>query len=526
MASLLVNPVLNGQIEGLLFGYSVEAAGPYTSDAINDVVVGAPAGLNLGTLTGGLSLDVLVSNLLSGQILGGSAYVFPGNGILNVGVSANAAARLQASSSGLLGSAANLFGYSIRGVEGLTGVKNGNILVGAPVSGVLSNVVGGLQLKAGSLSLFAKQTGAIASPVAPVQTLSSPRSTSVLTLLQGSGQVLDASLMYGASMDNMMDINCDNFADIIVGEPLSSNVPVLGANVTGGSAYVYLGKADGTYQATPIWTLTPTTSPLLGVNATSLVGFSVAGAGHTNGPGTHIRSLVGGPANSLDFGSGLLNLGNTAGTLVSYAADNNGLGKAYLFDGDLCGIVVLPATLLSFKAEKQNNKVALEWISVDEHDLDKYELERSTDGINFSPIAIVFAKGEQKNTYTYPDDRPVQGNNYYRLRIVDNNGKHTYSNTQVVQFNQKLPGLITAAPNPARQQVNIRLDGYERGNYTLRLYNTSGVLLEMRKVNLREHQQTEMMNRSRNMISGVYLVTLHDENNNKVGTVRVVFNEQ
>jgi hypothetical protein len=526
VASILLNPVLNGQVEGLLFGYSVENAGPYTSDAISDVIVGAPAGLNLGTLTGGLSLNVLVSNLLSGQILGGSAYVFAGNGVTATGVGTASVARLQANPSGLLSNAANLFGYSIRGVEGLTGVKNGNVLVSAPVSSVLSNVVGGLQLKAGTLSVFAKQTGVITSPVAPLQTLSSPRSTSLLTLLQGSGQILNLSLMYSASMDNLMDVNCDGWADIIVGEPLSSNVPLIGANVTGGSAYVYLGKPNGTYQATPVWTLTPTVSPLLGVNATSLIGFSVAGVGHTYGPTLPVRSLVGGPANSLDFGVGLLNLGNTVGTLVSFAADNNGLGKAYAFNSDLCGIAVLPATLLSFKGEKSGGKVNLEWITVDEHELNRYELERSTDGVNFSAIAIVFAKGEQKNTYTYPDEHPVYGNNYYRLRVVDDNGKFSYSNTVVVRFNEKLSGLIAAAPNPARQQVNIRLTGYEKGNYILRLYNTSGVLLDMKKVNLREHQQTEVMNRSHNMPSGVYMVTLHDENNNKVGTVRLIFNEQ
>jgi len=525
VAGPLLNPLLNGQIEGLLFGYSVDGIGNYTSDGISDVVVSAPAGVNLGSLTSGLSLASVVSNLLSGQVLGGSAYVFAGDGAAT-GVSTSPAARLQANPSGLLSNAANLFGYSVRGVEDVAGAKNGNILIGAPLSSVLSNIVGGLQLKAGTLSVFAKQTGATnpSTPIAAIQTLNSPRSASLLTLLQGSGQILDLSAMYAASIDNTMDVDCDGFADIIVGEPLSTNVPLIGANVTGGAAYIYRGQAGGTYLPTPVWSVTPTVSPLLGANATSLVGYSVAGAGRTNGATQLIRSIVGGPANTLDFGVGLLNLGNTVSTVLGFTTDNNGIGKTYTFNSNLCGSGTLPVTLLNFKGEKADSKVKLEWTTTDEIELNRYELERSTDGINFSVIAVVFTKGEQKNVYTYFDERPAYGSNYYRLRMVDDNAKFTYSNTALVQFGEKLSGLITAAPNPARQQINIRLTGYEKGNYILRLYNTAGVLLEMRKVNLLEHQQTEVLNRKGDLQPGIYMATLHDENNNKVGTVRLIFN--
>jgi hypothetical protein len=524
VAGPLITPLVNGQIEGLLFGYSVENAGPYTSDAISDVIVGAPAGLNLSNLIGSLVLDGSVSSALSGQVVGGSAYIFPGLGNAT-GVNATAVARLQASPTGLLSNAANLFGYSMRGVKSITGVRNGNVLVGAPVSSVLSNVVGGLQLKAGTISVFQKQTGAITSPVLPVQTINSPRQSAILSIL--NGQVLNTSLLFGASMDNLLDVNCDNNADIIVGEPLSTNVPLIGSNVVGGSAYILLGKPDGTYTPWFAWNLTSVTSPLLGVNATALLGFSVAGGGYTRGTSLPVRAIVGGPANSLDFGVGLLNLGNTVGTLLGFAADNNGIGKAYSFNADLCGVVTLPATLISFKGERINNSaVGLEWTSVDEKDLSRYEVERSTDGTQFASIGSVQAKDLQRVTYPFTDGSPAFGNNYYRLKVVDDNGKFVYSNTIVVQFNQANPGLMAAVPNPAYQQISIRLSGYQKGEYTLRLYNTAGILFETRKINLRDHQQTEVMNRNRNMVPGVYMVTLHDENNNKLSTVRLVFNEQ
>ncbi|MBO9659476.1 MAG: FG-GAP repeat protein, partial [Chitinophagaceae bacterium] len=526
-AALLLNPVLNGQVAGLLFGFSVEGAGPYTSDAIPDVVVGAPAGVNLAVLTGGIGgLSTDVANILSGQVLGGSAFVFAGTGNA-AGVNATSVARLQANPAGLLGSAANLFGYSLKAARNNSNARTGNILIGAPVSSVLSNVVGALQLKAGTVSVFAKQTGAITSPVGPLQTLTSPRQTSVFNLL--TGQPLNLSLMFGASMDNMRDINCDTYGDIIIGEPLSSNVPLIGANVTGGAAYILLGRPDGTYEPSPVhWTLSSVVSPLVGVNATALLGFSVAGAktwGTAAVPAQATRAIVGGPANTLDFGVGLLNLGNTVGTLLSFAADANGLGKAYSFNGNLCGIV-LPATMVSFRGNKDGSRVLLDWVTVDEQTLSHYEVERSTDGVNFTKIADVTAKDQQRNNYNFPDEKPLFGNNYYRLKIVDDDSKYVYSNTVVVKFDQKNAGIVTIAPNPAQQQVNIRLTGFEKGEYTLRLFNTAGILFETRKINLREHQQTEVMNRNRNIVPGVYMVTIHDENNNKLSTVRLIFNEQ
>ncbi len=316
-----VDDLLDGQIEGLLFGYSVDGTGDYNNDGNKDIVVGAPAGVNLGSL----------SAVLNGQILGGSAYVFGGTG---TGVNTSSLARLQATSTGLLSNAANLFGYSVRGVKDAAGNRNGNILAGAPVGAVLSNVLSGLKVQAGQLHVFKKKISAPASPVTSDQVIASPRATNILSLLSGN---LTLSILYASSIDNMLDVNCDGIGDIIVGEPLSTSIGLLNTNAVGGAAYVYLGQSDGTYVASPYWTLTSVVSPIVGVNATALLGYSVAGAGHVKGTSQGVRALVGGPANSLDFGIGLLNLGNTLGTLLDFAVDNNGLGKAYTFAFNSCG---------------------------------------------------------------------------------------------------------------------------------------------------------------------------------------------
>jgi hypothetical protein len=305
--SLISFPLLVN-LDGLLFGFSVDGVGDYDKDTRPDVVVGAPGGLNLGVP----------------GFLGGSAYVYTGNG---AGVNTTIKTQL-APSTPFLGAVANLFGYDVKGARNAVGARTGNIIVGAPAGNVLSNVTGGLRLKTGSVYVFAaKTTPGIKE--SSLQSFSSPRGANLLTQLLTLN--IDVTALFGVSIDNMRDVNCDGIADLIVGEPLSTGVGLVSANAVGGAAYIFTGNENGTYNTPPFWTLENTVSFDFGINAGSLLGYSVAGAGFTNGPFESARALVGAPGAALDFSTGVLNLGNTIGTLYSFLAVNNGLGKAYAF---------------------------------------------------------------------------------------------------------------------------------------------------------------------------------------------------
>lgn len=504
-------PLINST--GLLFGFSVDGAGDYNMDGHPDVVVGAPAGIDLSSLPG----------VFNGQILGGSAYVYYGTG---AGINTGIGAKLVADNAGLLSNAANLFGYKVKGVRTITRVRNGNILVGAPVGNVVSNVLNGLKVKAGQLHVFIKSNSLPANPVIPVspsQTISSPRSSSILSIL--AGQTINVSLLYAASIDNMLDVNCDGIADIIVGEPLSTAVPLIGADVTGGAAYIYLGQGNGTYIATPFWNLTPVVSPLLGVNTTALLGYSVAGGGYTKGFSQGVRAIVGGPSNSLDFGIGLLNLGNTLGTTFDFVFDDNGLGKAYAFSFFTCNIT-LPSTLLEFRGQAIAKTVLLNWTTVTEDNVNFYELQRSIDGIHYQAIAVVFAKNEQRNEYNYTDKHPYSGTNYYRLKTVDNDSRFTYSQVVSVRFNDQLQGDVIVAPNPVvTNDIKVRLIGLAAGSYRMELHNAAGQLIQTKGVKVSQFDQTETMMRSASMLAGIYWLNVYDGLHKRIKSVRILMDK-
>ena len=97
----------------------------------------------------------------------------------------------------------------------------------------------------------------------------------------------------------------------------------------------------------------------------------------------------------------------------------------------------LPVSLLYFTAEIITNEhVKLQWETVSEQNNDRFEIERSSDGIIYDIIGIVDGNGNTNEsiTYIFNDRFPSTGFNYYRFRQVDYDGNWEYSNTVAVKL--------------------------------------------------------------------------------------------
>jgi hypothetical protein len=100
-------------------------------------------------------------------------------------------------------------------------------------------------------------------------------------------------------------------------------------------------------------------------------------------------------------------------------------------------IVPLPIVLLSFNATKLNEHTSLiTWETISEKDNEYFLIERSIDGINFETIGKV--KGAINSSsliaYSFIDENPALGVNYYRLKQVDLDTKSSYSSIKSVDF--------------------------------------------------------------------------------------------
>lgn len=131
----------------------------------------------------------------------------------------------------------------------------------------------------------------------------------------------------------------------------------------------------------------------------------------------------------------------------------------------------LPVTLLSFNVKATDDKqVHLVWEVSDELDIASYSIERSSDGKRWSVIGSVVAT--RANVYEFWDNLPVNGYNYYRLIINENDGTYTKSVIRQVNFSSDI--VLTVFPNPARDQIMIT---GTTGNIEVTLYNELGVIV-------------------------------------------------
>lgn len=132
-----------------------------------------------------------------------------------------------------------------------------------------------------------------------------------------------------------------------------------------------------------------------------------------------------------------------SGFYINYQYDVNGNRIGQTVAGNL-----LPVTLIEFAAIKQPKDVQLKWSTIQEINTDKFIVEFSKDGISFTPFDAVLAKGNSsvRSDYSTIHCCPVNGVNYYRLKILDKDGKIAYSQVRAVVFSESPKFKIY--PNP------------------------------------------------------------------------------
>jgi hypothetical protein len=126
-------------------------------------------------------------------------------------------------------------------------------------------------------------------------------------------------------------------------------------------------------------------------------------------------------------------------------------------DFESCSL--LPVELLSFNAERQGSSAWLTWNTASEFNASHFEVQRAGEDKTFVSIGRVEAKGTttELQSYTFRDEAPLLGTNFYRLRQVDTDGASSNSMIRSVVFDQGLRGM-QVYPNPTRSKIAIVLD--------------------------------------------------------------------
>jgi hypothetical protein len=175
----------------------------------------------------------------------------------------------------------------------------------------------------------------------------------------------------------------------------------------------------------------------------------------------------------------------------------------------------LPVELLSFKGKETANGILLEWTTATEINNDFFNIEKSYDGTLFTTIGTVKGAGNSNSviSYSYHDNSPYSGVNYYRLKQTDFDGSYEFSYTIAVKYNTSQSAIFTIFPNPVTEgKVNIHLTGARpEGSYEMLISDMYGRINHQRTLSTDHNGTIQYSAINLHQLSpGVYIIIIQN----------------
>lgn len=168
--------------------------------------------------------------------------------------------------------------------------------------------------------------------------------------------------------------------------------------------------------------------------------------------------------------------------------------------------VPLPVELINFRGKQVFDQVVLQWETASELNNDYFEIQKSTDGVEFFAIDKVKGVGNSSTlkTYSYTDQVASSGNNYYRLKQVDFNKSVTVSKIIVIRVS-KQEFEIKVFPNPSPDFITIVSNS--SNEFTAALYDHAGrLVIHKKEENVKPYEAVDIDVRSLN--TGTYILKM------------------
>ncbi len=225
--------------------------------------------------------------------------------------------------------------------------------------------------------------------------------------------------------------------------------------------------------------------------------------------------------------------GNTASTLISRIGCNgddyhwqvrltvtDAAGLSAIDYSDIypqCTSAPLPLVLKSFsgKPDEDRNHL-LRWVTEAENSVDYFLLERSTNGINFKSIGRIAAKnGALQNEYSYLDEAPVKGFNYYRLKMTDKDGSARYSFVLKINAGLRPEEYISVSPNPVTNKMIVGSRFATRQNIIIRILDMKGQVVFSKNEIASTGENSFVIDQLSGLVAGIYILEIQDENSSR-----------
>jgi hypothetical protein len=162
---------------------------------------------------------------------------------------------------------------------------------------------------------------------------------------------------------------------------------------------------------------------------------------------------------------------DTDGITLLSANDNgnaNGFSKAsYVIGG------ALPISLIDFFVKQIESTIQLTWKTAQETNFSHFEIQKSSTNKEFGTIGKIM--GNQTATYNFTDTNPTEGQNYYKLKMVDLDGTSSFSKTIAVNFEKN--GYYLSVENPVKEGEFTVRSNFENPKFSM--VNSLGKKIEI-----------------------------------------------
>lgn len=175
----------------------------------------------------------------------------------------------------------------------------------------------------------------------------------------------------------------------------------------------------------------------------------------------------------------------------------------------------LPIELLQFKGQLKGSAILLLWSTVSEKDAKEFSIERSNNAQDFSTLDFVIAEGNSSsiNKYEWIDDRPFQGVNYYRLKMIDFGDKYEYSPIVSINWMEKNQSVGQFYPNPSfTHETYLDYVAIQKGDLNISIYDLTGKIILQQKKSVKKGYNNLTFDFS-SLREGGYLVKINTSQN-------------
>jgi len=178
--------------------------------------------------------------------------------------------------------------------------------------------------------------------------------------------------------------------------------------------------------------------------------------------------------------------------------------------------MVLPVQFLHFSGTQNNNNVLLNWAIIAEKEVERFEIERSINGINFSkattvngPVVLLV----QQNFSATDDITNINSDIiYYRLKVIGKAGEIKYSNTISIRKNIS-KAEVSVLPNPANHYLVIKIHADKAGDILITLIDNAGKTILREKQKLSRGFNNVQLNQLNRYSNGLYILKIEADGN-------------